>query len=91
MSAGCSSSSRTGILTTTPRTTMTSSNGTRESGENVARVTRAMLEVLLTPHFAEHVLDELFSVFAQLVTKHLEKEKTKFTVIVLVLSLRAGR
>jgi hypothetical protein len=66
-------------------------DGAGESGENVARVTRAVLEALLTPHFAERVLDELFTVFARLVTKHLEKEKTKFTVIVLVLSLRAGR
>lgn len=55
--------------------------GAWESGENVARVTRAVLEALLTPHFAERVLDELFTVFARLVARHLEKEKTKFIVL----------
>ncbi|KAL6594683.1 hypothetical protein ACP70R_048421 [Stipagrostis hirtigluma subsp. patula] len=57
----------------------------QRSGENVARVTRAVLEALLAPHFGEHVLDRLFVVFARLVAAHLEKEKTMFTVIVLSL------
>ncbi|RCV21405.1 hypothetical protein SETIT_4G137100v2 [Setaria italica] len=65
--------------------------GARESGENVARVTRAVLEALLVQHLGECVLDELFAVFARLVAAHLEEEKTKFTVVVLVLSLREGR
>lgn len=61
------------------------------SGANVARVVRAVLEALLAPHFGEPVLDELFDVFARHVAAHLEKEKTKYTVIVLVLSLRPRR
>uniref|UniRef100_J3MCV1 Uncharacterized protein n=2 Tax=Oryza brachyantha TaxID=4533 RepID=J3MCV1_ORYBR len=59
-------------------------------GMNVARCIRAVYEPLLAGHFGEHMLDELFRRYAQLVGRHLAREKAKFSVIVLSLNRIRG-
>jgi hypothetical protein len=57
-----------------------------QSGVNVARSLRAVTEPLFASHFGEQILDELFKRYACNVAKHLEKEKTKYSVIVMSLN-----
>ncbi|KAL6861733.1 hypothetical protein ACP4OV_017433 [Aristida adscensionis] len=59
-----------------------------QSGVNVARCLRAVAEPLLASHFGECILDELFKRYACNVSKHLEREKTKFSVIVVSLKCK---
>ncbi|XBI06283.1 hypothetical protein VPH35_134319 [Triticum aestivum] len=56
-----------------------------QSGINIAMCLRAVMEPLFTSHFGESVLDELFNKFAYNVALHLDKEKTKYSVITLSL------
>uniref|UniRef100_A0ACD5V2U7 Uncharacterized protein n=1 Tax=Avena sativa TaxID=4498 RepID=A0ACD5V2U7_AVESA len=60
-----------------------------QSGVNVAKGMRAVLAPLLTHHFGDGILDDLFQMYARNVAKHLEKVKTKYAVI--LLSLKARR
>ncbi|CAN6246322.1 unnamed protein product [Urochloa humidicola] len=60
-----------------------------QSGINVAQSIRAVIEPLIAHHFGEHILDDLFEIYARNVALHLQKEKTKYPVI--VLSLKAKR
>ncbi|WVZ73883.1 hypothetical protein U9M48_022140 [Paspalum notatum var. saurae] len=60
-----------------------------QSGVNVAQSIRAVIEPLIVCHFGEHILDDLFEMYAQNVAVHLQKVKTKYPVI--VLSLKARR
>ncbi|RLM55847.1 hypothetical protein C2845_PM10G06900 [Panicum miliaceum] len=62
---------------------------TVQSGINVAKCLRAVMEPLFARHFGEYILDELFERYALNVAKHLEREKTKYSVI--VVSLRSKR
>ncbi|KAL6911386.1 hypothetical protein ACP4OV_000191 [Aristida adscensionis] len=59
-----------------------------QSGVNVAKCIRAVAEPLITQHFGEHILDDLFEIYAQNVAEHLQKVKTKYPVIVLSLKAR---
>lgn len=59
-----------------------------QSGINVSKSLRAVMEPLLTSHFGESVLDVLFDKFAYNVTEHLVREKTKYSIIVLSLKRR---
>ncbi|TVU28289.1 hypothetical protein EJB05_19800 [Eragrostis curvula] len=59
-----------------------------QSGDNVAKCIRAVVEPLIMHHFGEHILDDVFEMFAQNVAKHLQKVKTKYPVIVLSLKAR---
>lgn len=61
---------------------------TIQSGINVAKCLRAVMEPLLARHFGEHILDEIFERYAFNVAKHLEREKTKYSVIVVSLRSR---
>ncbi|CAN6274662.1 unnamed protein product [Urochloa humidicola] len=60
-----------------------------QSGINVAHSIRAVIEPLVARHFGEHILDDLFEIYARNVAVHLQKVKTKYPVI--VLSLKARR
>ncbi|KAG2605208.1 hypothetical protein PVAP13_4NG108000 [Panicum virgatum] len=62
---------------------------TIQSGINVAKCLRAVMEPLFARHFGEHILDELFERYASNVAKQLEREKTKYSVI--VVSLKSKR
>ena len=57
-----------------------------QSGINVSKTLRAVMEPLFASHFGESVLDELFKKFAYNVEVHLEMEKTKYSVITLSLT-----
>ncbi|XP_047043382.1 anthranilate O-methyltransferase 3-like [Lolium rigidum] len=59
-----------------------------QSGINVAKCLRAVTEPLLGSHFGEFVLDALFDKYAHNIAEHLEREKTKYSII--VLSLKKG-
>ncbi|RLN08865.1 anthranilate O-methyltransferase 3-like [Panicum miliaceum] len=61
---------------------------TARSGANVAQSIRAVIEPLVARHFGEHVLDDLFEIYARNVAAHLQKVKTKYPVIVLSLTAR---
>ncbi|OEL12531.1 Anthranilate O-methyltransferase 2 [Dichanthelium oligosanthes] len=60
-----------------------------QSGVNVAQSIRAVIEPLIAHHFGEHILVDLFEIYARNVAVHLQKVKTKYPVI--VLSLKARR
>ncbi|RLM55065.1 anthranilate O-methyltransferase 1-like [Panicum miliaceum] len=59
-----------------------------QSGLNVAKSIRAVMEPLFASHFGGAVLDELFREYARNVAKHLQREKTMYSVIVLFLQRR---
>ncbi|KAF8667888.1 hypothetical protein HU200_052513 [Digitaria exilis] len=59
-----------------------------QSGLNVAKSIRAVMEPLFASHFGVSVLDELFKQYARNVSKHLQREKTMYSVIVLSLRQR---
>jgi hypothetical protein len=55
------------------------------SSMNIAKCIRSILKSLIVCHFGETILDAWFAEFRCLVAKHLEKEKTKFTIIAMSL------
>ncbi|KAI4977394.1 hypothetical protein ZWY2020_057306 [Hordeum vulgare] len=63
-------------------------NDSVQSGINVATCLRAVMEPMFASHFGETVLDELFKKFAHNVALHLNKEKTKYSVMTLSITRR---
>lgn len=55
------------------------------SSMNIAKFIRLALKYLIVHHFGETILDAWFGEFRRLVAEHLEKEKTKFTTIIMSL------
>ena len=55
------------------------------SGANVAKCIRAVMEPLIVDHFDEDIIEDLFTVFASTVAKHLEKGKAKYPIIMVSL------
>lgn len=59
-----------------------------QSGVNVAKCMRAVVESLVAHHFGSYIVDDLFEIYAQNVAKHLQNVKTKYHVSVLSLKAR---
>ncbi|CAL9102919.1 unnamed protein product [Musa textilis] len=59
------------------------------NGKNVARYIRAVIEPLIAHQFGDAMLDELFLRYADNVSKHSLKAKTKFTILVIGLKRKA--
>ena len=59
-----------------------------QSGLNVAKSIRAVMEPLFASHFGGAALDELVREYARNVAKHLQREKTMYSVIVMSLQRR---
>ncbi|XP_039040900.1 S-adenosyl-L-methionine:benzoic acid/salicylic acid carboxyl methyltransferase 3-like [Hibiscus syriacus] len=57
-------------------------------GRNVAKTVRAAYESMLATHFGEAIVDELFTRYAQHVSEHLSREKTKFINFVVLMSMK---
>uniref|UniRef100_A0A8I6YA82 Uncharacterized protein n=1 Tax=Hordeum vulgare subsp. vulgare TaxID=112509 RepID=A0A8I6YA82_HORVV len=55
------------------------------SGTNVSKSIRSVLEPLIAGHFGEDILDELFVVYASVVAKYLEKKNAKCPSVVVFL------
>ncbi|KAE8802365.1 Jasmonate O-methyltransferase [Hordeum vulgare] len=55
------------------------------SGTNVSKSIRSVLEPLIAGHFSEDILDELFVVYASVVAKYLEKKNAKCPSVVVFL------
>lgn len=62
--------------------------GCTSSGLNVARCIRAVVEPLIKKHFGEAILDDLFMVYASMVSKHLQKAKAKYPIIIVYLKAK---
>ncbi|TVU11866.1 hypothetical protein EJB05_45475 [Eragrostis curvula] len=56
-----------------------------QSGENVAKCLRAVMESLVASHFGDTILDMLFAEYAGRVAKHLTEDKIKHAIIVVSL------
>ncbi|AQK58151.1 Salicylate/benzoate carboxyl methyltransferase [Zea mays] len=59
-----------------------------QSGVNVAMSIRAAIGPLIARHFGEHILDDLFELYAKNVAVHLQKVKTRYPVIVVSLQAK---
>ncbi|KAG6499780.1 hypothetical protein ZIOFF_039572 [Zingiber officinale] len=56
-----------------------------KSAKNVADCIRAVVQPLIVHQFGEAILDDLFTLYAQNVLKHLLKEKANHTILVIAL------
>ncbi len=59
-----------------------------QSGANVAKSIRAVVEPIISSHFGEGILDELFLRYANNIARHLLKGKAKYIVLVFALKRR---
>lgn len=53
-----------------------------KSGEKVAKYMRAVAEPLLTSHFGEVIIDDLFERYKDIVSEYMEREDAKFINLV---------
>jgi anthranilate O-methyltransferase len=56
-----------------------------QSGINVSKCLRAVMESLVASHFGDTILDKLFSEYASRVAEHLREEKTKHAIVIVSL------
>ena len=57
-----------------------------QSGVNIAKSIRAVMETLLVSHFGEFMIEALFKEFASKVAEYLQREdNTKYSIIILSL------
>ncbi|XP_020588080.1 anthranilate O-methyltransferase 1-like [Phalaenopsis equestris] len=62
----------------------------KSSGRNVANYIRAVVGPLVTSYFGTDILEDLFSRYANNVSRHMHDPKPKYTVLILVLKLKGG-
>ncbi|XBJ27684.1 hypothetical protein VPH35_004913 [Triticum aestivum] len=62
--------------------------GCSSSGFYVSRCIRAVAEPLIKKHFGEAILDDLFMVYASMISKHLKKAKAKYPIIIIYLKAK---
>ncbi|KAI5353832.1 hypothetical protein L3X38_006726 [Prunus dulcis] len=55
------------------------------SGQKVAKTVRAVVESMLESHFGKDIMDHLFQCYAELVSNHLSKSRTRYINLVLVI------
>ncbi|XP_071718374.1 S-adenosyl-L-methionine:benzoic acid/salicylic acid carboxyl methyltransferase 3-like [Rutidosis leptorrhynchoides] len=55
-------------------------------GENAAKVVRAVVEPLLSSHFGEFIIEELFKMYEKHVVDHLANQKTRYCNLVISLT-----
>ncbi|KAL2966495.1 hypothetical protein AAZX31_16G120900 [Glycine max] len=60
-----------------------------DGGYNVAQCMRAVVEPMLVSHFDEAIIEEVFSRYQQILADRMSKEKTKFTNVTILLTLKA--
>ena len=60
-----------------------------DGGYNVAQCMRAVAEPLLVSHFGEHIIEEVFSRYQQILTDRMSKEKTEFINVTISLTRNA--
>ena len=59
-----------------------------DGGYNVAQCMRAVVEPMLVSHFDEAIIEEVFSRYQQILADRMSKEKTKFTNVTILLTLK---
>ncbi|GMI84176.1 hypothetical protein like AT5G66430 [Hibiscus trionum] len=59
-----------------------------KSGQNVTNCIKTITKPTLISHFRDIIIDELFTKYAQHVSEHLSRERTKHVSIVLVMSMK---
>lgn len=52
------------------------------SGKRVAKTIRAVVESMIEAHFGNEIMDDLFRRYAELVSSHLSKSRTKYINLV---------
>ncbi|KAG4941311.1 hypothetical protein JHK87_045182 [Glycine soja] len=60
-----------------------------DGGYNVAQCMRAVAEPMLVSHFAEAIIEEVFSRYQQILTDRMSKEQTKFINVTVLLTRKA--
>ncbi|GMI86237.1 hypothetical protein like AT5G04370 [Hibiscus trionum] len=58
-----------------------------KSGQNFAKIIRAATESILNNHFGEIVINDLFTRYALHVGEHLSRERTKYTIFVVLMTM----
>ncbi|GMI86240.1 hypothetical protein like AT5G66430 [Hibiscus trionum] len=58
-----------------------------KSGQNFAKIIRAATESMLNNHFGEIIINDLFTRYALHVGEHLSRERTKYTIIVVLMTM----
>ncbi|PKU68547.1 anthranilate O-methyltransferase 1 [Dendrobium catenatum] len=60
----------------------------RLSGKNVSNYIRSIVEPLITSHFGDEIIEDLFSRYAQNIARHMSAGKPKYLVFILFMKLK---